>query len=367
MAAREIHFWTPVFKNFGGGIGVFSHHVVESLTLEYEDNVHVRVLSKQDVNSNKLIFIPKKLETFYFGLLIFLNAIIYRPSIIICGHVNFGVVAKLLNSFFGIPYIIVAYGIDVGPTLSQPRIKSLRSANLVVTISEWTKQRLINLRVDPKNIKIISIPAKDNISFQDKQEIRIKLLNSLGLHSKKIILTVGRLDSREGYKGQDKIIAILPLLLKTFPNLHYLVVGEGSDKKRLKDMAEDLGVSNKVTFCGFVHDDLIDDYYLAADLFVMPSTGEGFGIVFLEAMAAGVPVIGGTKDGASAALLGGKLGMLVDPDINDEVVKAMHDMLSKTGPDLFFDSQKLRKECLDQFSEENFRRSLISFINESIQ
>lgn len=367
MVAREIHFWTPVFKKFGGGIGVFSRQVVKSLALEYQDDVHLRVLSKQDINSNKFIFIPKKLKIFYFGLLIFLTAIIHRPAIIICGHVNFGAVAKLLNFFLGIPYIIVAYGVDVGPALSQARIKSLRAANLVITISEWTKQRLMNLRVDPKNIKIISIPAKDNISFQDKEQKRRKLLHRLGLHSKIIILTVGRLDSKEGYKGQDKIIASLPILLKSFPNLHYLVVGEGSDKKRLKDITEDLGLSNIVTFCGFVHDDLIDDYYLAADLFVMPSKGEGFGIVFLEAMVAGVPVIGGAKDGTSAALLGGKLGMLVDPDNKDELVKAMFDMLSKTGPELFFDSQKLRKECLSHFSEENFRRSLISFINKAIQ
>src|SRR5439155_2564410 len=98
------------------------------------------------------------------------------------------------------------------------------------------------------------------------------------------------------------------------PNVVYVVCGEGPDRSRLERKAVGLGVRDRVVFTGFIPEALKADYYRLADAYVMPSRGEGFGIVFLEAMACGIPVMGSRLDGSREALLDGELGVLVNPD-----------------------------------------------------
>ena len=98
-------------------------------------------------------------------------------------------------------------------------------------------------------------------------------------------MTVSRLASSEQYKGHDRVIRTLPRLLSQHPETIYLIVGDGDDRPRLESLAVECGVAEKVQFAGLVPPEELPDYFRLADVFVMPSTGEGFGIVFLEAMA----------------------------------------------------------------------------------
>ena len=93
----------------------------------------------------------------------------------------------------------------------------------------------------------------------------------------------------------------------------YLVVGDGDDRQRLEELAQTTGVAHAMQFAGHVPHRELPDYFRLADVFVMPSTGEGFGIAFLEAAASGLPVIGGNRDGSVDALADGTIGTLVDP------------------------------------------------------
>jgi phosphatidylinositol alpha-1,6-mannosyltransferase len=126
-----------------------------------------------------------------------------------------------------------------------------------------------------------------------------------------VLLTVGRIDSRERYKGHDRVIAAIPQLVAAGHDVVYLVVGEGDDRRRLEHRACEGGVADRVWFLGGVELPRLIEIYRAADLFVMPSTGEGFGIVFLEAMASGTPVLGLDIAGARDALAEGELGATV--------------------------------------------------------
>src|SRR5258708_18021771 len=103
-------------------------------------------------------------------------------------------------------------------------------------------------------------------------------------------MTMGRLVAGERYKGFDEVIEILPLLIKTTPNLSYMIIGEGNDRRRLQEKVKTLGVEDYVVFTGFISEEEKCTHYNLADAFVMPSRGEGFGIAFLEALACGVPV-----------------------------------------------------------------------------
>ena len=107
-----------------------------------------------------------------------------------------------------------------------------------------------------------------------------------------MLLTVGRMASCERYKGHDHVIAAIPDLVRRGHDVVYLIIGEGDDRARLEEIARKIGVAERVRFLGAVDQEHLAGSYRMADLFVMPSAGEGFGIAFLEAMASGTPAFG---------------------------------------------------------------------------
>jgi phosphatidylinositol alpha-1,6-mannosyltransferase len=112
----------------------------------------------------------------------------------------------------------------------------------------------------------------------------------------------------------------------------YFIVGDGDDLPRLQAEVATAGVTGRVVFTGRVSEADLPDYYRAADVFVMPSTGEGFGIAFLEAAAAGVPVIGGDCDGSVDALADGAIGLPVDPYDPEALTAAISSCLREGRP-----------------------------------
>jgi phosphatidyl-myo-inositol dimannoside synthase len=133
-----------------------------------------------------------------------------------------------------------------------------------------------------------------------------------------------------------------------FPELKYMIVGDGLDRARLEAKAEMLGLSNHVIFTGRIPESEKVDHYNLADAYVMPSYGEGFGIVFLEAAACGVPVIGSIADASREALLGGQLGRLVNPHSGDELINAISETLQAPTP-------RARSDLVIEFSRARFQ------------
>jgi phosphatidylinositol alpha-1,6-mannosyltransferase len=125
----------------------------------------------------------------------------------------------------------------------------------------------------------------------------------------------------------------LPRLVEKQPDAIYLVIGEGNDRSRLEGLARRLGLEHYVRFLGMIEQHELADYYRLADVFVMPSTQEGFGIVFLEAAASGLKLIGGKCDGGLDALADGAIGFAIDPASPDELLSAIVAALAGNGPD----------------------------------
>ena len=125
------------------------------------------------------------------------------------------------------------------------------------------------------------------------------------------------------------MIKLMPRLVATDPNICYLICGKGGDRPNLERLAADRGVLDKIVFAGMIAEEEKADHYRLADVYVMPSRGEGFGFVFLEAMACGVPVIGSSLDGGAEALRGGELGMLIPPSSAHSLEVAVRDLLSR--------------------------------------
>ncbi|RKY63388.1 MAG: glycosyltransferase, partial [Candidatus Latescibacterota bacterium] len=271
-------------------------------------------------------------------------------DIILCCHISLSPIAYFIKKIFGIRYITFTYGIDAWKNLFHHQKIGLKNADLIVTISKFT-QRMLYEKHDIKlsKVKIVSPSLNPMCSWNVYQEKPKVLVKKYKLNDFKVLLTVARLVSTEKYKGYDKVISALPKVIKKVPNIKYILVGRGNDIPRIKKLAKKLGVEKYVIFTGFVPDEDLVDYYNLCDVFIMPSKKEGFGIVFLEALACGKPVICGNKDGSVDAVLNGKLGILVDPDSIDQIAEAIINVLQGNVPDNLIDPEYLRKIVLEHY------------------
>ncbi|MDB9304566.1 glycosyltransferase family 4 protein [Nodularia spumigena CS-591/12] len=372
----KIHTWLPDIFEFKGGIQVYSRFLVQALETALPD-AHIHVFLKNDARiTNKLEFNQRTkfqfagrwksswLHTPVFAFQVFLAAVQKRPDLIICGHINFSPLALLICKFLKIPYWTVAHGVEAwnidNPTLQR----ALHNADRILAVSEYTGDRLIKEQnLDPQKISILH-NTFDADQFQPAPKPTYLLHRHQLKPEQPIILTVARLSASEQYKGYDQIIRAMPKIRSMIPDVHYMIVGKGDDKSRIKQLITELKLENCVTLAGFVPDAELCDYYNLCHLFAMPSKGEGFGIVYLEALACGKPVLGGNQDAAIDALCHGKLGALVNPDDVLEIAHTIIEiLLGKYNNSLMYQPQSLRQAVIDTFGFEQFQKTLAGYLH----
>lgn len=277
-----------------------------------------------------------------------------RPRHVYCGHIKLAPLIKLLCQPLGIPYTILTYGKEVWQKLPPPEQKALQKANGIWTISRYSRDRM----AEANNINSDSVSILPCIVDQKQftpGEKPPQLLQRYDLTDAKVLMTVARLWSGDIYKGVDVTIRALPQILKVFPDVKYLVIGRGDDKPRLEALAVELKVSDRVIFAGFVPTSELADHYRVADAYIMPSQ-EGFGIVYLEAMACGKPVLSGDSDGSADPLQDGMLGWQVSHRDVDAVANACIEILQ--FDDRRCNPQWLREMTLTQFSQQALQQKL---------
>ncbi len=277
-----------------------------------------------------------------------------RPQRVYCGHIKLATLTKALCQPLGIPYTILTYGKEVWDTLPQNQRQALQQAASIWTISRYSCQRVCQAnQIDSSKVKILPCVVDGNLFTPGNKPL--ELIDKYGLGDAKVLMTVARLWSGDIYKGVDVTIRALPKILHSFPNVKYLVIGRGDDRSRLEQLAQDLGVAQQVVFAGFVPTEALVDHYRVADAYIMPSQ-EGFGIVYLEAMACGKPVLAGDSDGSADPLQDGRLGWRVPHRDPEAVAAACLEILQ--GNDQRCDGQWLRKETLAKFGQEALKEQL---------
>lgn len=248
-----------------------------------------------------------------------LGAAMGRFDLVLCGHINLLPLAVLARLRSRAPLVLMVYGIDVWqPHRSRLVNRLVARVDAVFSISRVTAQKFSAWSGIPEG----AMPILPNAIELEKYGASAKnpaLLAKLGLEGKTVLMTFGRLSSDERYKGVDEVLEAMPSLLAQRGDLAYLVAGDGDDRPRLEEKARSLGLESRVVFAGYLPEAEKADYYRLADAYVMPSRGEGFGFVFLEAMACGIPVVASTLDGGREAVLDGKLGIIVNPDNPEEL------------------------------------------------
>ncbi len=253
-----------------------------------------------------------------------------KPELVICGHMN------LLPVAFNRPLLVV-HGFEAW----KRRRASLDKCRGIISVSAVTRDRLLGWSgyAGPTYV----LPNAVHLEQYGIRPKRPDLVERYKLEGKRVLLTVGRLDSGERSKGFDEVLEVLPDLPE---DVIYMIAGGGNDFPRLQQKSVDLGLANRVIFTGVFDERDKPDLYNLADAYVMPSRGEGFGFVFLEAMACGVPVIGSRADGGREALRDGELGLLVDPTNPAELRAAITETLAR--------GERRVPPGLDYFSFEKF-------------
>jgi phosphatidylinositol alpha-1,6-mannosyltransferase len=296
-----------------GGIARYNQDLFEALA---EGSTEILILPRLGDASGKALpqgvhQAPPLFGRLRYSVAAIVAAYRFRPfDTVFCGHVFMAPLGFLLARAFGARYWVQAHGTDVWKDRRGLVRRLIGYADLATTVSRETRRILLawvdmppeRVRVLPDTVQDVFTPGPPAAGLRER----------LKLGKGPILLTVGRLASNERYKGHEAIFSVLAGLRAKFPDLIHVVAGDGDDKRRLESIAEALA-PGAVRFLGFVPDADLPDLYRLADLYVMPSTEEGFGIVYLEAAACGLRVVGGKGGGTGDAIPDERVGVIVDP------------------------------------------------------
>ncbi len=261
----------------------------------------------------------------------------HPPDLIHCGQIlETGGYAHWINRRFGVPYMIHTYGEELNNFGRKPRPRQrmqriLRGACGITTISNYSEDVLRRVVGYEGAVEIVN-PGVDVEKFVPGDGGGIR--RRLGLGDDPLLITVSRLVRR---KGHDRALEAIPIIRRRIPNIRYLIIGIGPEELRLRHLVESAGFQNVVRFLGRVSDDELVSLLQSADVFIHPNRElengdvEGFGIVFLEANACGLPVIGGNSGGTPDAIQDGATGFLVDPNSPDEIAEKTIMLLQDEG------------------------------------
>jgi glycosyltransferase involved in cell wall biosynthesis len=245
-----------------------------------------------------------------------------KSDVVILSHINLLPIGWLIKRFSPkTKLVMLAHGIEVWSIPLGIKKKMLNACDDILCVSQFTKDETIKLHGDvAKKYSVLNNCLDPFLPVLAKQNDSTELRSKYSFATfDKILFTLTRMDATERYKGYDRVLQSMALLIKKMPELKYIIGGsyDAFEKKKIDELIIELGLINNVVITGFIPDENLKDYFLMSDVYVMPSYNEGFGIVFIEAMYFGLPVIAGNKDGSVDALLNGKLGTLIDPmDIN---------------------------------------------------
>lgn len=276
-------------------------------------------------------------------------------NLVICGHINLLPLAWLTSHLKRVPLLLIVHGIEVWQPHRNPLVRALLPrVDAITAVSRYTIERLRAWSGVPEERFRLLPNCVDLNTFVPRSPNGL-LARRYGLQGKKVLLTVGRLAGYDRYKGFDEVLEVMPRLVHEEPRIVYVIAGDGTDRGRLQAKAQALGVADHTVFTGFVSEEEKIDLYNLADVHVMPSRGEGFGIVHLEAMACGVPAIGSRLDGSRDALLDGRLGQLVDPRDPEQLVQAIRKA---------FAMPRRRPPGIDHFSDVAYRERVAALVRE---
>jgi len=283
-----------------------------------------------------------------------------RYHLVIATHLGISPVAGAMRALYGTPFWMVCHGSEAWGRFPADVRWAARRAELLLPVSRFTAEQVARVNgIPPGRMRVLYNAIPEDFAG------RLMAPNGADGHAagsgrrKKRILSVGTVSRESAYKGFDTVIRALPEVLRSFPNAR--------DIGRLKRLAREAGVEERVEFTGGIPDAQLAALYRSCEVFALPSRtallngkewqGEGFGRVYVEAALAGKPVVGSTAGGAAEAVLHEKTGLLVDPESVAEVAGSLIRLLG--DPELAGRmGQEGRRWASQAFTEPATRRAL---------
>lgn len=338
------------------------------ITLNNKTGFKVFSMHDRQTGANDIYFPAKALTAFNADKWRFIYKSIkegIKSRIVVLSHINLllaGYLVKLFSSKTKL--VLIAHGIEVWQQSLPPwKKKILQKIDLIICVSRFTKEKMISLyELTEEKCTVLNNCLDPFLPPLPAEKNKAILRSKYNFHENDfLILTLSRLSSTEKNKGYDKILVALKNLSKQYPSLRYLFVGkyDEAEKSRLDKLIDELHLTGLVVFTGFVADEELAIHYSIANVYVMPSEKEGFGISFIEAMYYGVPVIAGNRDGSTDALCNGKLGILIDPRSQREITNAIRQVIE--NKQMFIPDRDL---LIKKFSYDTYKNNLKNILEE---
>ena len=357
----SVLFFTLKIFSATGGIEKVCKLAGKALYEIYGNNLEVFSMHDETQDAKDNPYVPQKIYHAFAGnkIMASLKAIAAgrKKNIVILSHINLltvGGIIKKINP--KVKLILFTHGIEVWQPMSRKRKRLLHGCDRVISVSHFTRQKLIDVQgADAAKCVVLNNCLDPFLARPTPMQKPADLLRQYKLEKTDIILmTLTRLAITERHKGYDKVIlAIQSLQKKQQQRIVYLIAGKYTEdeKKHIFQLAENAMVS--VVLTGFIDDHELPRYFALADMYIMPSKKEGFGITFIEAMYYGLPVIGGNADGSIDALDNGNFGLPVNPDSITEIENAIEIMIQNRAA-YQVDGEKLLKK----FGFETYKEKL---------
>lgn len=318
---------SPDFPPAHGGIQVVAHRLarhlharVRTVTLETPGAAEFDRAAGLDTRRVRIRRGARRLAVAALNVRAVATALRFRPDVILSAHIVMAPAARLLQRALGIPFVLYVHADEVR---GRPGLAAfgVRHADAVIAVSRHASELAIAAGAPAERVHVIpnGVDLPDAVKREPAE--------------RKTILTVARL--RDRYKGHDVLVRALPLILARVPDAQWVVIGDGPLREQAERLADAHRLDGQVRFLGEVSDEERDAWLGRAHVFAMPSRlpvggvgGEGFGLVYLEASARGLPVLAGNVGGAVDAVVDGETGVLVDPSDYIAVADALTDLLN---------------------------------------
>lgn len=276
-----------------------------------------------------------------------------NSKVIILSHINLLLAAWIIKKLNPVTKVILfAHGIEIWPPLDKFKRKMLDCCDEVISVSEYTRKKIIDVHhVSASKCTVMNNCLDPFLPLPKNVPANPSLKEKYGFRSTdKILFTLTRLSAKERYKGYDKVMEALVQINNK--EICYLIAGsyDIAEKEYIDNLITKMNLSGRVVLAGFIPEEDVASHFAMSDCYVMPSVKEGFGIVFIEAMYYGLPVIAGNADGSTDALQNGKLGLLVDPSNVIEIKDAILEVLQ--NKEKFIPDYKL---LMDNFGYDSYK------------
>jgi len=283
-------------------------------------------------------------------------------DVVILSHVHLLLFARIIKMLKpNVRIVLFAHGIEIWNSLSNWK-KQLLNKIEIWAVSRYTAAEIVQQHgIADAQIKVLNNCLDPYFKLNESFLKPASLLSRYAIgDNQKVVLSICRLSSSEQYKGYDLVIECLKQVVQEYTDLVYLLVGKADaiELARIHNLIVEFNLQKNIILTGFVPEHELALHYQLADVFVMPSKAEGFGLVFIEAAAYGCAVIGGNSDGSRDALMDGELGSLINPGEAETIAEAIIGALQNGE----LNAKAIQAKCYETFGYRQYQEKVSNLL-----